>query len=102
MIPFGLTEEELELLSAFNIEYVAGSFIIFFLSEYANIHHNKHFTTVLFLGAFYDPVHQSSGAHYPRQSRVAMVLMGDRKWTVFLGPSCLLGIYTQSQLPDLS
>ena len=56
---YSWTEEELELLSAFNIEYVAGSFIIFFLSEYANIHHNKHFTTVLFLGAFYDPVHQN-------------------------------------------
>lgn len=38
----------------------------------------------------------------PQAKQDDVVPKADRKWTLFLGPSCLLGIHTQPQLPALS
>nr|ABK54025.1 NADH dehydrogenase subunit 1 [Cervus nippon taiouanus] len=54
--PFDLTEGESELVSGFNVEYAAGPFALFFMAEYANIIMMNIFTTILFLGAFHNPV----------------------------------------------
>nr|QHT54169.1 NADH dehydrogenase subunit 1 [Cervus albirostris] len=54
--PFDLTEGESELVSGFNVEYAAGPFALFFMAEYANIIMMNVFTTILFLGAFHNPV----------------------------------------------
>nr|AEP21819.1 NADH dehydrogenase subunit 1 [Odocoileus virginianus] len=54
--PFDLTEGESELVSGFNVEYAAGPFALFFMAEYANIIMMNIFTTVLFLGAFHNPI----------------------------------------------
>nr|YP_010037027.1 NADH dehydrogenase subunit 1 [Tapirus terrestris]QQW47569.1 NADH dehydrogenase subunit 1 [Tapirus terrestris]CAD21999.1 NADH dehydrogenase subunit 1 [Tapirus terrestris] len=53
--PFDLTEGESELVSGFNVEYAAGPFALFFLAEYANIIMMNTLTTILFLGASYNP-----------------------------------------------
>nr|YP_007625848.1 NADH dehydrogenase subunit 1 [Capreolus capreolus]AEP21000.1 NADH dehydrogenase subunit 1 [Capreolus capreolus]AID60701.1 NADH dehydrogenase subunit 1 [Capreolus capreolus]AID60727.1 NADH dehydrogenase subunit 1 [Capreolus capreolus] len=54
--PFDLTEGESELVSGFNVEYAAGPFALFFMAEYANIIMMNIFTTILFLGAFHNPI----------------------------------------------
>lgn len=54
--PFDLTEGESELVSGFNVEYAAGPFALFFMAEYANIIIMNIFTTILFLGAFHNPI----------------------------------------------
>ena len=54
--PFDLTEGESELVSGFNVEYAAGPFALFFIAEYANIIIINIFTTILFLGAFHNPI----------------------------------------------
>nr|YP_010938276.1 NADH dehydrogenase subunit 1 [Hipposideros lylei]WLE64391.1 NADH dehydrogenase subunit 1 [Hipposideros lylei] len=54
--PFDLTEGESELVSGFNVEYAGGPFALFFLAEYANIIMMNIFTTILFLGAFHNPL----------------------------------------------
>nr|AMM04665.1 NADH dehydrogenase subunit 1 [Arctocephalus forsteri] len=53
--PCDLTEGESKLGSAFNPEYAAGPFTLFFLAEYANIIMMNILTTTLFLGAFHSP-----------------------------------------------
>lgn len=54
--PFDLTEGESELVSGFNVEYAAGPFALFFLAEYANIIIINILTTILFFGAFHNPL----------------------------------------------
>nr|AJR30441.1 NADH dehydrogenase subunit 1 [Urocyon littoralis clementae]AJR30766.1 NADH dehydrogenase subunit 1 [Urocyon littoralis santacruzae]AJR31234.1 NADH dehydrogenase subunit 1 [Urocyon littoralis santarosae]AJR31351.1 NADH dehydrogenase subunit 1 [Urocyon littoralis littoralis]AJR31910.1 NADH dehydrogenase subunit 1 [Urocyon littoralis catalinae]AJR32573.1 NADH dehydrogenase subunit 1 [Urocyon cinereoargenteus] len=54
--PFDLTEGESELVSGFNVEYAAGPFALFFLAEYANIIMMNILTTILFFGAFHNPL----------------------------------------------
>nr|YP_220693.1 NADH dehydrogenase subunit 1 [Mystacina tuberculata]AAX50178.1 NADH dehydrogenase subunit 1 [Mystacina tuberculata] len=54
--PFDLTEGESELVSGFNVEYAGGPFALFFLAEYANIIMMNVLTTILFLGAYHNPV----------------------------------------------
>nr|YP_009034037.1 NADH dehydrogenase subunit 1 [Chrysocyon brachyurus]AHZ58286.1 NADH dehydrogenase subunit 1 [Chrysocyon brachyurus] len=54
--PFDLTEGESELVSGFNVEYAAGPFALFFLAEYANIIMMNTLTTILFFGAFHNPL----------------------------------------------
>nr|AWH98311.1 NADH dehydrogenase subunit 1 [Megaderma lyra] len=54
--PFDLTEGESELVSGFNVEYAGGPFALFFLAEYANIIMMNALTTILFMGAFHNPL----------------------------------------------
>nr|YP_009495687.1 NADH dehydrogenase subunit 1 [Moschiola indica]ASH94731.1 NADH dehydrogenase subunit 1 [Moschiola indica] len=54
--PFDLTEGESELVSGFNVEYAAGPFALFFMAEYANIIMMNALTTILFLGAYHNPL----------------------------------------------
>nr|ACC64100.1 NADH dehydrogenase subunit 1 [Myotis daubentonii] len=54
--PFDLTESESELVSGFNVEYAGGPFALFFLAEYANIIMMNALTTILFLGAYNNPM----------------------------------------------
>nr|UEK25000.1 NADH dehydrogenase subunit 1 [Conepatus semistriatus] len=54
--PFDLTEGESELVSGFNVEYAAGPFALFFLAEYANIIMMNILTTILFFGAYHNPL----------------------------------------------
>nr|ATO90530.1 NADH dehydrogenase subunit 1 [Myotis lucifugus] len=54
--PFDLTEGESELVSGFNVEYAGGPFALFFLAEYANIIMMNALTTILFLGAYHNPM----------------------------------------------
>nr|YP_010614441.1 NADH dehydrogenase subunit 1 [Chitala chitala]WAS32720.1 NADH dehydrogenase subunit 1 [Chitala chitala] len=54
--PFDLTEGESELVSGFNVEYAGGPFALFFLAEYANILLMNTLSTILFLGATYNPL----------------------------------------------
>uniref|UniRef100_UPI0030010208 NADH dehydrogenase subunit 1 n=1 Tax=Trachops cirrhosus TaxID=148073 RepID=UPI0030010208 len=54
--PFDLTEGESELVSGFNVEYAGGPFALFFLAEYANIIMMNALTTILFLGAYNNPI----------------------------------------------
>nr|YP_010704147.1 NADH dehydrogenase subunit 1 [Mydaus javanensis]WCO87456.1 NADH dehydrogenase subunit 1 [Mydaus javanensis] len=54
--PFDLTEGESELVSGFNVEYTAGPFALFFMAEYANIIMMNALTTILFFGAFHNPL----------------------------------------------
>nr|YP_009728620.1 NADH dehydrogenase subunit 1 [Suricata suricatta]QHR79525.1 NADH dehydrogenase subunit 1 [Suricata suricatta] len=54
--PFDLTEGESELVSGFNVEYAAGPFALFFMAEYTNIIMMNSLTTILFFGAFHNPL----------------------------------------------
>nr|YP_448894.1 NADH dehydrogenase subunit 1 [Malacochersus tornieri]AAY62511.1 NADH dehydrogenase subunit 1 [Malacochersus tornieri] len=54
--PFDLAEGESELVSGFNVEYAAGSFTMFFMSEYLNILMMNTLTTILFL----NPAHTNN------------------------------------------
>nr|YP_009652369.1 NADH dehydrogenase subunit 1 [Nothrotheriops shastensis]QDA81208.1 NADH dehydrogenase subunit 1 [Nothrotheriops shastensis] len=54
--PFDLTEGESELVSGFNVEYAAGPFALFFMAEYSNIILMNSLTTILFFGAFHNPL----------------------------------------------
>nr|AKU61350.1 NADH dehydrogenase subunit 1 [Dasypterus intermedius]AKU61351.1 NADH dehydrogenase subunit 1 [Dasypterus intermedius]AKU61353.1 NADH dehydrogenase subunit 1 [Dasypterus intermedius] len=54
--PFDLMEGESELVSGFNVEYAGGPFALFFLAEYANIIMMNTLTTILFLGAYNNPI----------------------------------------------
>nr|QNM39053.1 NADH dehydrogenase subunit 1 [Macaca nemestrina] len=54
--PFDLMEGESELVSGFNIEYAAGPFALFFMTEYTNIIMMNALTATIFLGTFY-PTH---------------------------------------------
>nr|APH08367.1 NADH dehydrogenase subunit 1 [Tamias dorsalis] len=53
--PFDLTEGESELVSGFNVEYAAGPFALFFMAEYTNIIMMNALTTILFMGALFNP-----------------------------------------------
>nr|AEP83170.1 NADH dehydrogenase subunit 1 [Nannospalax galili] len=53
--PFDLTEGESELVSGFNVEYAAGPFALFFMAEYTNIIMMNALSTIIFLGAAYNP-----------------------------------------------
>nr|AKU61345.1 NADH dehydrogenase subunit 1 [Dasypterus ega] len=54
--PFDLMEGESELVSGFNVEYAGGPFALFFLAEYANIIMMNALTTILFMGAYSNPI----------------------------------------------
>nr|YP_009332101.1 NADH dehydrogenase subunit 1 [Tamias umbrinus]APH07865.1 NADH dehydrogenase subunit 1 [Tamias umbrinus]APH07904.1 NADH dehydrogenase subunit 1 [Tamias quadrivittatus]APH08380.1 NADH dehydrogenase subunit 1 [Tamias quadrivittatus]APH08432.1 NADH dehydrogenase subunit 1 [Tamias umbrinus] len=54
--PFDLTEGESELVSGFNVEYAAGPFALFFMAEYTNIIMMNALTTILFMGALFNPL----------------------------------------------
>nr|YP_003345086.1 NADH dehydrogenase subunit 1 [Nessorhamphus ingolfianus]BAI53263.1 NADH dehydrogenase subunit 1 [Nessorhamphus ingolfianus] len=54
--PFDLTEGESELVSGFNVEYAGGPFALFFLAEYSNILLMNTLSTVIFLGAYHNPL----------------------------------------------
>jgi NADH:ubiquinone oxidoreductase subunit H len=54
--PFDLTEGESELVSRFNIEFATGPFTLFFIAEYINIIIINALTTIIFLGAFHNPL----------------------------------------------
>nr|AKU61291.1 NADH dehydrogenase subunit 1 [Lasiurus borealis]AKU61293.1 NADH dehydrogenase subunit 1 [Lasiurus borealis] len=54
--PFDLMEGESELVSGFNVEYAGGPFALFFLAEYANIIMMNTLTTILFMGAYNNPM----------------------------------------------
>lgn len=54
--PFDLPEAEAELVAGYNVEYSAMSFVLFFLSEYANIFFMSTLISLLFLGGWYSPV----------------------------------------------
>jgi NADH-ubiquinone oxidoreductase chain 1 len=51
-----LTERESELVSGFKVEYAAGPFTLFFIAEYMNIIIINALTTIIFLGAFHNPL----------------------------------------------
>lgn len=53
--PFDLPEAEAELVAGYNVEYSAMSFVLFFLSEYANILFMSTLVSLLFLGGWYIP-----------------------------------------------
>lgn len=50
--PFDLPEAEAELVSGYNVEYSAMSFVLFFLSEYANILFMSTLVSLFFLGGW--------------------------------------------------
>lgn len=54
--PFDLPEAEAELVAGYNVEYSAMSFVLFFLSEYANILFMSLLVSLLFLGGWYSPI----------------------------------------------
>lgn len=54
--PFDLPEAEAELVAGYNVEYSAMSFVLFFLSEYANILFMSTLISLLFLGGWYSPI----------------------------------------------
>ncbi len=53
--PFDLPEAEAELVAGYNVEYSAMSFVLFFLSEYANILFMSTLISLFFLGGWYSP-----------------------------------------------
>jgi NADH-quinone oxidoreductase subunit H len=54
--PFDLPEGESELVAGFFVEYSAGTFVLFFLAEYANMILMSALTTILFLGGWLPPL----------------------------------------------
>lgn len=54
--PFDLPEAEAELVAGYNVEYSAMSFVLFFLSEYANILFMSTLVSLLFLGGWNNPL----------------------------------------------
>jgi len=50
--PFDLPEAEAELVAGYNVEYSAMSFVLFFLSEYANILFMSTLISLLFFGGW--------------------------------------------------
>lgn len=50
--PFDLPEAEAELVAGYNVEYSAMSFVLFFLSEYANILFMSTLVSLFFLGGW--------------------------------------------------
>ncbi|HEY4249583.1 MAG TPA: NADH-quinone oxidoreductase subunit NuoH [Roseomonas sp.] len=54
--PFDLPEGESELVAGFFVEYSAGTFVLFFLAEYANMILMSALTTTLFLGGWLPPL----------------------------------------------
>jgi NADH-quinone oxidoreductase subunit H len=53
--PFDLPEGESELVAGFFVEYSAGTFVLFFLAEYANMILMSALVTILFLGGWLSP-----------------------------------------------
>lgn len=51
--PFDLPEAEAELVSGYNVEYSAMTFVLFFLAEYSNILLSSTIITIFFLGGWY-------------------------------------------------
>jgi len=51
-VPFDLPEAESELVSGYNVEYAATTFVLFFLAEYSNILIMSYLITALFLGGW--------------------------------------------------
>jgi NADH-quinone oxidoreductase subunit H len=49
-IPFDLPEAESELVSGYNVEYSAVTFVFFFLAEYLNIILMSTLVVILFFG----------------------------------------------------
>lgn len=54
--PFDLPEAEAELVSGYNVEYSAMGFVLFFLSEYANMLLMSSLATILFFGGWLSPI----------------------------------------------
>lgn len=52
-IPWDLPEAESELVSGYNVEYAATTFVLFFLAEYSNILIMSILMVVFFLGGWY-------------------------------------------------
>lgn len=48
--------DESGLVLGFDVEYAGGPFALFFLAEYANVIIINIFTTILFLGAYHNPI----------------------------------------------
>jgi len=51
-VPFDLPEAESELVSGYNVEYAATTFVLFFLAEYSNILIMSSLITILFFGGW--------------------------------------------------
>jgi len=51
-VPFDLPEAESELVSGYNVEYSATTFVLFFLAEYSNILIMSSLITILFFGGW--------------------------------------------------
>jgi len=51
-VPFDLPEAESELVSGYNVEYAATTFVLFFLAEYSNILVMSSLITILFFGGW--------------------------------------------------
>ncbi len=54
-LPFDLPEDESTLVAGFFTEYSSGSFVLFFLAEYASMILMSSMTTILFLGGWLPP-----------------------------------------------
>ncbi len=52
-VPFDLPEAESELVSGYNVEYAATTFVLFFLAEYSNILIMSSLITIFFFGGWY-------------------------------------------------
>lgn len=51
-VPYDLPEAESELVSGYNVEYAATTFVLFFLAEYSNILIMSSLVSLLFLGGW--------------------------------------------------
>jgi NADH-quinone oxidoreductase subunit H len=51
-VPFDLPEAESELVSGYNVEYAATTFVLFFLAEYSNILIMSSLITIFFFGGW--------------------------------------------------
>lgn len=52
-VPFDLPEAESELVSGYNVEYAATTFVLFFLAEYSNIIIMSFLITIFFFGGWW-------------------------------------------------